>query len=107
MSIDYKKQQVEDYFSYHPDRQDVEIIDGGIVVYNFPALFDSAAATNNKDMGNMHQQKYIPHLTYFSGHYEHLKKRDTVVRFNGKLFKVMNSRADQTSETFQGETWLV
>lgn len=107
MSTEYKKQQVEDYFSYHPDRRDVEVMDGDTVVHTFPALFDSAALYTGKDMGNVQQQKYIPHLTYYTGHSEYLEKRDTTIQFDGHVFKTWVTRADQTDETFQGETWLV
>lgn len=98
-----KKQWCEDYFTFHPDSRTVTVVGSG---ETFPALFDYAYMSNNRDGGRVEQQKRAPHLTFFSEHRSLLTPRESRVLVNGKSFLVYIVKADLTEETFQAEAWL-
>ncbi len=102
-SLEMKKQQVKDYFSYHPDSRVVTVVKD---MRTFPALFDNAFELNNRNAGRVQQQKRIPHLTVFSDDIGDLEKNDEVT-FSGKTYKIFRVQDDLTDETFQGELWLL
>ena len=104
-----KKKQTEDYFAYHPDSQDVAIVEADPYV-SFPALFDYGYAGGDKDSGHVQQQKRTPHLTFYADYADGLtamKTKLTLENFPDKVFTVVQVRKDETAGTFQGEAWLV
>lgn len=110
-----KKKWSENYFIKHPDSRTIEIIGGS---ETFPALFDYAYMSGNRDGGNVEQQKRVPHLTFFSAYKESLTPRSTEVNVpvdfdendlptRWEKFAVYKVSSDLTEETFQAEAWLV
>ena len=73
--IQAKKKWVEDYFIHHPDSRTIEVIENGSSIAEFPALFDFAFFSNNRDSSNVEQQKRAPHLTFYSEYISVPKKR--------------------------------
>lgn len=102
-----KKKWNEDYFKLHPDSRTIEVVENGLPIAEFPALFDSAYFSNNRDNGNVEQQKRSPHITFFSAWASLLIARKTKLRIGAKDFTVYIVKTDDTEETFQAEAWLV
>lgn len=98
-----KKEQTENYFIFHPDSVTVVVEGSGV---SFPALYDNATFSNNRDGANVTQQKPVPHLTIFSGWESSVKRHDKVT-FNGVTREVNAVKTDFTDSTFQAEIWLV
>jgi hypothetical protein len=107
-ALEMKKKQAEDYFTYHPDSQEVQL--EVFPFDSFPALLDYGYASGNKDSGHVQQQKKTPHLTFFADYADGLIARETKLtleNFPDKVFTVVQVRKDETAGTFQGEAWLV
>jgi hypothetical protein len=102
--INFKKDQMEKYFQLHPDSRIISISGSE---ETFPALFDEAYFSNNKDGGRVEQQKLVPHLTFFSAFAYLLESRVSKVTVNGKEYTVYIVKADRTEETFQAEAFLI
>jgi len=102
--IDAKRKWMKDYFELHPDSREITLIGTEI---SFPGFFDYAYSSNNRDGGNVEQQKRAPHITFFSEWAEHIDARTSRVSVGGKEFGVYSLKSDLTEETFQAEIWLV
>ena len=112
--VNAKKKWMRNYFIKHPDSRIIEIVGGG----SFPAVFDFAYMSNNKDGGNVEQQKQVPHLTFFSEQAELLTARVTELDvptawdenelpISFAHFTVYKVSADETLESFQADAWLL
>jgi hypothetical protein len=101
--IEAKKQQMEDYILFHPDAVTVTV---AVSLVQFPALYDNATITNNRDGANVQQRKPVPHLTIYSEHADSVKRGDSV-SFNGITKTVNVVKTDRTETTYQAEIWLV
>ena len=110
-----KKKWCENYFKKHPDSRTIEVLGSDDT---FPALFDYAFMTGDKDGGNIEQKKRVPHLTFFSEYDALLTPRSTVLRVPTKFdddgnivettdFTVFRTSSDLTNETFQTDAWLI
>jgi hypothetical protein len=113
--INDAEQWMADFIEYHPTARTIAIQGSDDT---FPALFDWAHFANNKDAGNVEQQKRVPHLTFYSGHASLLTARVTKVEVphtwdsDGNVtgydtYTVYRVTDDKTAETFQAEAWLV
>ena len=103
-SIDMKKEQMLNYINHHPDSRICTIEDTG---EEFGCLFDYAYYSDNRDAGNVEQNKREPHIT-FSSEFSHLLiPRHTKISVNGHTYTVYIVKDDLTEETFQAEAWLV
>jgi len=113
----FKKDQAEAFFTLHPDTRLVEKLnESDEVVYSFPGLFDMAHDQDNKDVAGVGQIKYIPHLTFFSGHAGEVRTRGTRLRVHetkekndatASIWKVYRVDDDRTQSTFQAEARFV
>ena len=103
VSIAIKKQQVASYFAMHPDSRIVTVVKDS---RTFPAFFDNGTAQNNKDGGNVFQNKNVPHFTLFSGSIGNIATGD-LLQDSGKRYKVTEIQRDKTEETYQGELFCV
>lgn len=104
-ALNIKKEQMKNYFDYHPDSREVEVVSSGIV---FNALFDFAYMYGDKDSANVEQHKRVPHITFFSDNEQYLDARaNTQVTIDSTTYIVTRLSSDQTEETFQCEAWLV
>ena len=104
----YKQQQTEEFFKLHPDAVLVEILDGaeGEVLDDFPALFDMAHDVT-KGGGDGVAIKYVPHVTFYSGHADAIRTRGTWLRIGAKEWQVFRVDDDLTLSTYQAEAWLL
>ena len=103
VSIAIKKQQVASYFAMHPDSRTVTVVKDS---RTFPAFFDNGTSQNNKDGGNVFQNKNVPHFTLFSGSIGNIATGD-LLQDSGKQYKVTEIQRDKTEETYQGELFCV
>jgi hypothetical protein len=101
-AIDMKKQQVQDYFVYHPDSRDVTVQRNGRI---FPALFDKSYAEGSASKAEVKRKSYSPRLTCFTDDAVDIKK-DDIVSFSGVEYSVFRVSKDETEETFQASIWL-
>jgi hypothetical protein len=103
--LDIKKATMKNYFTYHPDSVDVQVVDSGEM---FKALFDKAFMYGDKSKGNVAQLKRAPHLTFYSGDSTLLDERggDSII-VDGATYKVQRIACDNTQSTFQCEAWLL
>lgn len=103
-SIAIKKQQVASYFAMHPDSRSITVVKDSRSV---PAFYDNGTAQNNKDGGNVFQNKNVPHFTLFSGNIGNIATGDLLQDASGKQYKVTEIQRDKTEETYQGELFCV
>ena len=87
----------------HPDSRIVTVVKDS---RTFPAFFDNGTAQNNKDGGNVFQNKNVPHFTLFSGSIGNIATGD-LLQDSGKRYKVTEIQRDKTEETYQGELFCV
>lgn len=87
----------------HPDSRTVTVVKDS---RTFPAFFDNGTAQNNKDGGNVFQNKNVPHFTLFSGSIGNIATGD-LLQDSGKQYKVTEIQRDKTEETYQGELFCV
>jgi len=97
-----KKKMVQNYFLHHPDSRSMLVIKDGRIINS---LFDYGYASNNRDSGNVQQQKSIPHVTLFSDDCNNLSKGD-IVEISLKRYTIYSVKIDETEETFQAELFL-
>jgi hypothetical protein len=104
--VEAKKSQTEAYFRLHPDSITVTVVGTGDT---FPAVYDSGSFSNNRDGGNVRQNKHAPHLTFYSEYAALIpdRKAGGELSFNGTTREVNIVKPDLTETTFQAEAWLV
>jgi len=106
-AIELKKQQTEDYFTYHPDSVEITV---SVSLETFPALFDYAYQSGSRDSGNVKMQTRTPHITFYSDYASLLTARSSVISIEGvtgKTYTVVQVQKDETGGSYQAEAWLV
>lgn len=99
-ALEAKRQQVEDYFSLHPDSQDVQIVGGDT---SFSGLFDNAV----RDHGaNDERQVMMPHIQCYSGNCDVVTPGVTRVIVGTTEYAVQAKQCDEDG-SFVGHLWLV
>jgi hypothetical protein len=102
-ALEVKKQQVEDYFSYHPDSQEIQIVGSSAI---FPGLFDySYAESGTRDGGNVSQMTKKPTVTFYAGYLSLITAGVTNVIIGTITYKVLKVRCDKNG-SYQGVLWL-
>lgn len=101
-ALELKKQQVSDYFEYHPDMRVVTVDKDG---RTFPALFDKSYGQGGSSKAQVTRKSYVPHLTCFTDNVGGIVK-DDLLSFSGVQYGVYRVSEDKTEETFQAEIWL-
>jgi hypothetical protein len=97
-----KKQQAADYFTYHPDSQDVQIVGTSV---SFPGLLDYGYKDASRDQAGNQNKSMMPHITCYYTYLDSITPRVTVLSVGGKTYRVSEKFSDTT--TYQGELWLV
>lgn len=105
-ALETKKQQTEDYFTYHPDSLTVSIVGSSTT---FPALFDHSYDVSYRDTGHVGMRNKKPLITFYSGHYDLLSAGVTQITIGDDTtqYLIQETHRDETGGTFQAEAWLV
>jgi len=101
-ALEMKKQQVVDFYTYHPDSQTIQIVGGS----TFPGLFDHAFLSDSKDAGNVSMKRRTPCVSCYSGYESLITAGTTQIIVGSTTYTVTRKAFDHTDGTYQGELWL-